>query len=105
MDEPPQPEQQPQPQPQIVYQYVGGPPTNTYAILAAIFAFVVFPPLGIYFGYKAREQIAATGERGSELATVGIVAGWILTALYGVFMLVWCGFAVAFGGGFLLGLT
>ncbi|WP_344620918.1 DUF4190 domain-containing protein [Dactylosporangium salmoneum] len=68
------------------------PPTNTYAILATIFAFVVFAPLGIYFGYKARKQIAQTGERGSELATVGIVAGWIISVLQGVFILVWCGF-------------
>ncbi|MEV8512761.1 DUF4190 domain-containing protein [Dactylosporangium sp. NPDC051484] len=82
--------------------YYPAPPTNTYAILAAIFAFVVLPPLGIYFGYKARAQIAQTGERGSELATVGIVAGWILTVLQAVVLIVWCGFAVFLVGGGLL---
>lgn len=110
MDEPPQPDQpappsRPEPpqfpqQPQVIYY--PAPPTNTYAILATIFAFVVFAPLGIYFGYKAREQIARTGERGSELATVGIVAGWIISVLQGVFVIIWCGFAAFFVGGGLL---
>jgi hypothetical protein len=76
--------------------YVVLPPVNTYAILAAIFAFVVFPPLGIYFGYKAREQIAQTGERGIELAKVGIIGGWIITSLQAVFLVVWCGFMLTF---------
>jgi len=76
--------------------YVILPPVNTYAILAAIFAFVVFPPLGIYFGYKAREQIAQTGERGIELAKVGIVGGWIITGLQAAFLVVWCGFFLTF---------
>ncbi|MGI5243858.1 DUF4190 domain-containing protein [Dactylosporangium sp. CA-139066] len=75
--------------PQVVY--LAAPPTNTYAILALIFAFVMFPPLGIYFGYKARKQIAESGERGSEMATVGIVAGWIHSALLGVGLVIWCG--------------
>lgn len=66
-------------------------PVNTYAILAAVFSFVVFPPLGIYFGRKAKEQIAQSGERGIELANVGIIAGWIISVLYGLFMIVWCG--------------
>jgi Domain of unknown function (DUF4190) len=72
------------------------PPFNTYAILAAIFAFVVFPPLGIYFGYKAREQIAQTGERGIELAKVGIIGGWIITGLQAAFLVVWCGMFLTF---------
>ncbi|MFG2039380.1 DUF4190 domain-containing protein [Dactylosporangium sp. NPDC048998] len=105
MDEPqpdqPRPEQLPpqpgwQPPPAMYYP---APPTNTYAILAAIFAFVVLPPLGIYFGYKARAQIAQTGERGSELATVGIVGGWILTVIQGAVLIIWCGFAIFFIGG------
>ncbi|WP_433202820.1 DUF4190 domain-containing protein [Dactylosporangium sp. CS-047395] len=79
-------------QPQQYYQpYTPLPPVNTYAILAAVFAFVVFPPLGIYFGRKAREQIAMSGERGIELAKVGIIAGWILSVLYLGFMVLWCG--------------
>ncbi|WP_432967282.1 DUF4190 domain-containing protein [Dactylosporangium sp. CA-233914] len=74
------------------HQYVPLPPVNTYAILAAVFAFVVFPPLGIYFGRKAKEQIAQSGERGIELANVGIIAGWIISVFYGLFLIVWCGF-------------
>lgn len=73
------------------FQYVPLPPVNTYAILAAVFAFVVFPPLGIYFGRKAKEQIALSGERGIELANVGVIAGWIISVLYGLFMILWCG--------------
>ncbi|GAB3835941.1 DUF4190 domain-containing protein [Dactylosporangium cerinum] len=73
------------------FQYTPLPPVNTYAILAAVFAFVVFPPLGIYFGGKAKEQIAQSGERGIELANVGVIAGWILSVLFGLFIIVWCG--------------
>ncbi|WP_433088004.1 DUF4190 domain-containing protein [Dactylosporangium sp. CA-052675] len=103
MTEPQQPQPQPQPYPHPGYQqqYTPLPPVNTYAILAAIFAFVVFPPLGIYFGRKAKEQIAVSGERGTELATVGVVAGWIISVLYGLFLIVWCGFVgLAVLGGF-----
>jgi hypothetical protein len=89
------------PRPQVPpYPAPYPPPVNTYAILATVFAFVVFPPLGIYFGYKAREQIAQTGERGSELATVGIVAGWILTILQAVFVVIWLGFFLTFFSAF-----
>jgi hypothetical protein len=67
-------------------------PYNTYAILSLVFALAVFPPLGIYFGHKAKQQIAQTGERGIELANVGYILGWVFTALMGVFLLLWCGF-------------
>jgi hypothetical protein len=76
------------------YGPVYAPPTNTYAILSLVLALTVMPPLGVYFGYKAKEQIARTGERGDELATVGLVVGWIFTGLWVLFFLVWCGFAV-----------
>lgn len=79
------------------------PPFNTYAILAAIFAFVVFPPLGIYLGHKAKQQIAQTGERGIELAKVGIIGGWIVTCLQGVFLIVWCGMFLTFFTTFISG--
>ena len=92
----PQPYPPTYPQPYPPPPYVVQPPVNTYAILAAIFAFVVFPPLGIYFGYKARGQIAQTGERGIELAKVGIVGGWIITGLQAAFLVVWCGFFLTF---------
>lgn len=71
-------------------------PFNTYAILALVFGVMVFPPLGIYFGKKAKNQIAQTGERGAELATAGVVVGWIFTILYGLMFVVWCGVAAVF---------
>lgn len=84
---------QPYPYPQYPYPPYPppAPPLNTYAILALVFGVMVFPPLGIYFGGKAKQQIAETGERGVELATAGIVVGWIFTILYGVFLVIWCG--------------
>ena len=63
---------------------------NTYALLSLLFSFVIFPPVGIYLGYKAREQIDRTGESGSELATIGIWAGWIFTGIFVVAILIWC---------------
>jgi hypothetical protein len=77
----------------VVYQ---APPYNTLAILALVLGAMVLPPLGIYFGHKAQQQIAQTGERGVELAKAGVVVGWILTALYGLFFIVWCAFAAQF---------
>jgi len=60
----------------MVYQ---PPPYNTLAVLALVLGIMVLPPLGIYFGHKAQQQIAQTGERGIELAKVGVVSGWIGT--------------------------
>lgn len=84
--------------PPYPYPYVAQPPWNTYAILSLVFAFAVFAPLGIYFGTKAKEQIAQTGERGIELANIGVIAGWILTCLLAAFLVVWCAFFVTFLG-------
>lgn len=67
------------------------PPYNLYAILSLIFSVAVLPPVGVYLGYKAKQQIEQTGERGIELAQVGIIVGWIFTAFFAVFILVWCG--------------
>jgi uncharacterized protein DUF4190 len=82
-----------QPYPPYPPPYPYSPPINMYAILALVFGAMVFPPLGIYFGYKARRQIAETGERGSELATAGLMVGWVFTAFYLLFFVVWCAFA------------
>jgi len=72
------------------------PPINLYSILSLVFAIFVLPPLGIYFGIKAKQQIAQTGERGAELATAGIVTGWVLSGLLAVMLIIWCAFAVFF---------
>jgi hypothetical protein len=84
------PGQPPYPPPYPPYAYA--PPINMYAILALVFGVMVFPPLGIYFASKAKQQIAQTGERGIELATAGQVVGWIFTVIWVLFVLVWCGF-------------
>jgi Domain of unknown function (DUF4190) len=70
--------------------YVPQPPFNTYAILALVLGIMVLPPLGIYFGNKAKEQIWVSGERGIEMAKAGVIVGWILTIVYGLFFVVWC---------------
>ena len=62
------------------YAPAAGPPTNTMAILALIFAFV-FAPLGIVFGFIARGQIKRTGESGDGLALAGLILGAIFTLL------------------------
>jgi hypothetical protein len=67
------------------------PPYNTMAILSLVFAVFVFPPLGIFFGYRAKQQIAVSGERGLELATAGLITGWVLTSIYALFLLIFCG--------------
>lgn len=54
--------------------------TNTMAILALIFAFLV-APLGIVFGFVARGQIRRTGEGGRGLATAGLVLGIVFTVI------------------------
>ncbi len=78
--------------------YQAAPPFNTYAILSIIFAVAVLPPLGIYFGKKAKAEIQRTGERGIEMATAGIITGWILTSVMGLFLIVWCGMFATFLG-------
>lgn len=54
--------------------------TNTMAILALIFAFV-FSPLGIVFGFIARNQIKRTGEGGDGLALAGLILSTLFTLL------------------------
>jgi Domain of unknown function (DUF4190) len=88
-----EPPGQPYPTPYPPYGYA--PPINMYSILALVFGVMVFPPLGIYFGRKAKQQIAQTGERGIELATAGQIVGWIFTGIWGLLVLVSCGFLAA----------
>jgi hypothetical protein len=57
------------------------PPTNTLAILALVFAFVIAPG-GIICGHIALGQIKRTGEGGKGLATAGLVIGYIFTGIF-----------------------
>lgn len=71
------------------YLHPGQPPrakTNTLAILALVFSFLIHP-LGAIFGHVALAQINSRGEDGRGLAIAGIVVGWTLTA----FWLFWIG--------------
>lgn len=64
------------------------PPTNGLAVASmvvsfiAIFTCLVFvSPVALVMGYIARRQIVEQEQSGREFATVGIVCGWIGTAL------------------------
>ncbi|RGC68086.1 hypothetical protein C5N14_15260 [Micromonospora sp. MW-13] len=65
-------------------QYPGQPPpgrgTNILAVLSLVFAFV-FPPAGIVFGHVAKQQLRRTGEEGDQLATWGLILGYLFTAI------------------------
>lgn len=67
--------------------------TNTMAILALVFGFVFFP-LGIYFGHRAKKEIALTHEDGEGLATAGIIVGWIHAGIWGLAVAIWLVFFV-----------
>lgn len=68
-----------QPVPMLPPTYVVTPQsdrTNTFAVLALVFG-LLGGYLGIVFGFIAKSQIKRTGEQGNQLATVGLVLGWI----------------------------
>jgi hypothetical protein len=82
----PSPHEQPPYPPQGPYGQYGPPPsgpgrpTNILAILSLVFAFV-FPPAGAVLGHLAKRQIRTSGEEGDQLATWGLILGYVFTAL------------------------
>jgi hypothetical protein len=62
---------------------VGAPVTrvNSFAVLSLIVA-AILAPAGIPLAVIALRQIKRTGERGREIALVGLWIGIILTAVY-----------------------
>jgi hypothetical protein len=64
------------------------PPTNTLAVLALVFAFVI-APAGIVLGVMARKQIRQTGEEGDGLALAGIIVGSIVTGIWALIVVFW----------------
>jgi hypothetical protein len=96
---PPPPQQQAgwQQQPDGGWEQVGEPQTSgksTAALVLGILGLVLFCPfifsiLALVLGYQARREIDASGGRlgGRGNATVGIVLGWIGTALLVVFVI------------------
>lgn len=82
--------------------YPYGPPpqprgTNGKAVAAMVvsLAGLVSCPLvgaiGIYLGYRAREEIRRTGEEGDGMAQAGIIVGWVGI---GLTVLTLCGIGV-----------
>jgi hypothetical protein len=75
-------------------QYPSQPPParqmNTNALLALLLAILVFAPIGIILGRKAKRQIAETGESGIELATVAEIYGWVVTGITVVAVVFFC---------------
>jgi hypothetical protein len=62
---------------------IGGPATrvNSFAILSLVVA-AILAPAGIPLAIIALRQIKRTGERGREIALVGLWIGIVLTVLY-----------------------
>lgn len=60
------------------------PQTNTLAILALIFSFVI-GLVGVILGHVALNQIARTGQEGRGLALTGLVIGYISVVLSLIF--------------------
>lgn len=54
--------------------------TNTMAVLALVFAFLI-APLGIVFGAIGRSQTRRSGQHGRGLATAGMVLGIVFTLI------------------------
>lgn len=85
--------------PTYVYQPL--PPTNTLAIIglvASIFCFMSSIFLagiaGIIMGHMARKQIRQSGERGDGLAVAALWVGYISTAWWVLFWVVYVGIMV-----------
>ncbi|WP_024356816.1 DUF4190 domain-containing protein [Leucobacter chironomi] len=65
--------------------------TNTYAVLAVIFGFLV-PIAGIVFGHMGLSQIKRTGDAGRGLALTGMIVGYAYFAFIAIFLVVYIGF-------------
>ena len=63
-------------------------PTNTFAVVALVGAFL-FSPLGIVFGHLALSQIKRTGEDGRGLAIAALVIGYVATGFLVIMVLMW----------------
>jgi hypothetical protein len=82
------------------------PETNGSAIASVLLGVLWFAGIGsvlaLVFGYRARRQIkdSAGGQKGSGLATAGIILGWIGTAivLAAIAIIVAAGVAAMVGG-------
>jgi uncharacterized membrane protein len=73
-----------------------GPRTNVLAIVGFILAFLV-SVVGIILSFIALSQIKKTGEGGHGLALAGVIIGFVVTAIYIVYIVVVVIVAIAYG--------
>ena len=92
------------------YGYQPLAPTNTLAIIALVASIagcIVVPILagiaGVIMGHIARKQIRQTGERGDGMAVAALWIGYIGTALWILFWVVYIGIFVLVFGAALVG--
>lgn len=64
------------------------PRTNTLSIVALIAGFMV-PIAGIILGHVSLSQIKRTQESGRGLALTGLIVGYVMSAFFVVFFIVW----------------
>lgn len=71
--------------------------TNTYALLAIIFAFIM-PLAGIIFGHLGLGQIKRTGDAGRGIALTGLIVSYAYFAFLAMFVIIYVGFIFAMIG-------
>lgn len=94
--------------PGYVYQQL--PPTNTLAIIAlvasifgVVSSFFLAGIAGIVMGHIARKKIRQSGERGDGMAIAALWVGYIGTALWVLFWVVYVGIMVLIFGAAMVG--
>lgn len=84
----------PQPNPTPYYAPAAAPArTNTLAIVALILGIIV-PIAGVITGHIALNQVKKTGEAGHGLALAGTIIGYVLSACWIVFWILYVIFIV-----------
>ncbi|RGE24283.1 DUF4190 domain-containing protein [Leucobacter sp. wl10] len=73
--------------------------TNTYALLAIIFAFLS-PIAGIVFGHLGLSQVKRTGDAGRGIALTGLIISYAYFLFIALFVILYVGFIVAMIGAF-----
>lgn len=71
--------------------------TNTYALLAIVFAFLV-PLAGIIFGHLGLGQIKRTGDAGRGIALTGLIISYAYFVFMAMFVILYVGFIFAMIG-------
>lgn len=71
--------------------------TNTYALLAIIFAFLS-PIAGIVFGHLGLSQIKRTGDAGRGIALTGLIISYAYFVFLAMFIILYVGFIFAMIG-------